>query len=314
MFKIGAIFILLAVSTTSYAADIFEDGKARDIAFATPLQASDTLGGYALYPGEGKWLFEKTNSTQSTGPSTIVLGSVLAKQDEAGTLFARLYVTANLNQGEGRSWSGTPCGPEHLIARNKPRGREDNCMTIDPAVLAVGEKQVTMLSIRITNTAGSGRYYTTLLQLNPALLGFRDTGLGDWNAEYIKTQPFKQAFLAKLTAWAEKLQDATNVAFSYNKPQDAFKDVPSWRELLPVPEALAQQKHSWGFLSAAEDIKNKKGYSALAFSPQGDYKTRWGNAWAQGSQELADKVALANCENGRAPSSPVCTLYATAKP
>lgn len=314
MYKAVLFAALAVLGSAGQAADLFEDGKAKEIPFRTPLQAGDTAGGYTLYPGEGKWQFEKASATTATGPGAIVLGSIIAKQDEAGTLFARLFATVNLTQGEGRSWSGSPCGPGHLVMRNKGRGREDNCMTIDPIAVSIGDKQVTMLSIRLTNTGNAGRYYTTTLQLNPALLGVRDTGVGDWNEEVVKSQPYKQAFVAKLGAWAEKLQDASIEAFGFSQPKDTFKNVPSWRTLLSVPESLGQEQHSWSFLSAAEDIKNKAGSKALAYSMQGEGKTRWGNAWAQTSQEVADKLALANCENGRAPSSPVCKLYPISAP
>lgn len=314
MYKAVLFAALAVLGSVGQAADFFEDGKAKDTPFRTPLQADDTAGGYSLYPGEGKWQFEKASTTTATGAGAIVLGSLIAAQDEGGTLFARMFVTVNLTQGEGRSWTGTPCGPGHLVMRNKGRGREDNCMTIDPIAVNIGERQVTMLAIRLTNTGNAGRYYTTTLQLNPALLGVRDTGVGDWNEEVVKSQPYKQAFVAKLGAWAEKLQDASIAAYGFSQPKGTYKDLTSWRTLLNVPEALAQEKHSWSFLSAAEDIKNKTGFKALAYSLQGENKTRWGNAWAQTSQEAADKLAMTNCENGRSPNSPVCKLYTASTP
>lgn len=312
MYKAVLFAALALLGGSGQAADIFEEGKARDIPFRTPLQVGDTAGGYTLYPGEGKWEFEKATTSMASGAGAIPMGTMSAQQSEAGILFAKLFVTVNLSQGESRSWAGTPCGPGHLVMRNRGRGREDNCMTIDAVGVNVGDKPTTFLSIRLTNTGASGRYYTTVLQLNPALLGVRDTGVGDWNEEVVKSQPYKAAFIAKLTAWAEKLQDATNGAFAFSQPKDTFKDLPSWRTLLAVPEALAQAKHGWGFLSAAEDIQNKAGFKALAYSQSGENKTRWGNAWGYTSQEAADKVALTNCENGRAPTAPACKLYVAA--
>jgi hypothetical protein len=307
--NIALTVALALIAGAANAGDFFQDGKPREIPFNTPLTESDTAGGYTLYPGEGKWLLEKAGTASTSGPGSIVLGTVTARQDEAGVLFARLYTVVNLNQGEGSSWSGSPCGPGHLVTKNKGQGRYDNCMTIDPYATTVGDKVVATLAIRITNTAGSGRYYTTNVYLNPALLGFRDTGVGDWSEEVIKSQPNKAAFIARLTTWAEKLQDASIKAFAFSKPQDTYKDVPSWRTLMPIPESLAQANHSWGFLSAVMDIQNKSGFKALAYSQWGEGKTRWGNAWGFTSQEGADKSALSNCENGRAPSAPACKLY-----
>lgn len=311
----AVLFATLAVlGNAGQAADLFENGKAKEIPFRTLMQPSDTAGGYTIYPGEGKWEIEKVTSSTASGASGIPLGTVTATQTENGTLSARLFVTVNLSQGEGRSWAGTPCGPGHLVMRNRGRGREDNCMTIDAVSFNIGEKPATFLSVRLTNTAGSGRYYTTVLQLNPALLGVRDTGVGDWSEEVVKSQPHKAALIAKLTAWAEKLQDAAIGAFAFDQPKDTFKDLPSWRTLLTVPVALAEAKHGWGFLSAAADIQNKAGFKALAYSQSGEYKTRWGNAWGLTSQEAADKLAMDNCEKGRAAATPVCKLYLPVTP
>lgn len=304
---------MAALGGASQAADLFEDGKAKDVSFRTLLEASDTIGGYTMYPGEGKWRFEKTSTSTATGPSATILGSLIATQEEAGTLFARLLVTTNLTQGDGRSWAGSPCAPGHLVMRNKGRGREDNCLTIDPISLNVGNKQVTMLSVRLTNTASGGRYYTSILQLNPALLGFRETGVGDWSEQVVGSQPFKQAFMGRLTAWAEKLQDATYAAFDFNKPQDSFKDIPSWRSLLPVPAELADKKFSWSFLSAIEDIHhNKAGFKALAYSHKG--YTHWGSAFKYASQELADEAAMTNCKKNLKADAPECQLYSFPAP
>lgn len=298
---------MTAIAGSSNAVDLFEDGKARDVPLYTVLQADDTVGGYTIYPGEGKWQFEKAVTGNATGAGNIAMGTLIAKQDESGLPFARLFVTTNLTQGDSRFWTGSPCAPGHLVTRNKGRGREDNCMTIDPVNFDMGGRVITVFSIKLTISGSGGRYYASTLQLNPALLGVRDSGYGDWTADVVETQPYKRDFINRLSAWAEKLQDATTAAFAFDKPKDAFKDLPSWRTLLNVPGELTQKKLSWTFLSAVEDLKhNKSGFKAIAYSQMGN--TQWGSAWKQSSQELANKTALANCEKNRWADAPECQL------
>jgi hypothetical protein len=37
--------------------------------------------------------------------------------------------------------------------------------------------------------------------------------------------------MGRLTTWADKLQDAVNIAIGYDKPQDSFSKVPSIQSL-----------------------------------------------------------------------------------
>lgn len=303
---VGVFCVLSNVS----AADLFEDGKLRPINQGDRISASDTLGGYAIYQGEGLWKLDVGKiSSSSGGGITIPMGSVQMHQDESGTMIARQWILANLGQNDTRAWSGSPCAPNHLVIRNKGRGREDGCMTIDPISVMVGDKPTLMFSILMTNSGSNGRYYTVNLVLNASFLGWRDTVVSGWAQEALNVSPDKQAFIDRLTTWAEKLQDSSIKAFDFSKPQDAYKSLVSWRTLLPVPEDLANKKYSMGFLSAVEDLKHKKDFVALAYSPQADFRTRWGNAWGAPSQGDADRIALANCENGRSPNSPPCKFY-----
>jgi hypothetical protein len=292
------------------AADLFVDGKLRDIGVRTKWTADDTQGGYAIYPGESKWEFFSGSVLGTSGPDSIVLGRSSWGQYEGGSLFARLDLTVNLNTGATtRSWSGTPCAPGHLIAVNKPRGREDNCMTVDAVTNKVGTVDVTLLRIRITNTAGAGRYYVMDLQLNPQLLGHMDTAPIEWSAEQLVLRPDRKEFLTRVGAWAERLQIATNVAFVNDKPQDAFKDMPSFRALMPVPDDLAQKKYSQSFLSALEDLKYRKAFKAMAMSMHSDGRMRWYRFWSKETQEEADQGAVQACNKDKPASYPECRPY-----
>jgi hypothetical protein len=79
--------------------------------------------------------------------------------------------------------------------------------------------------------------------------------------------------------------------------------------LMTVPDDLRGGEFSLGFLGAVEDLKNKSGFKAIAYSKNGPGATRWANAWSQATQDDADKRALDSCERERAPSRPPCRLY-----
>ena len=308
--KIAALVVSLSILTPALSADLFEDGKLRPIKLDDPIVQTDTIGGYAIYPGEGLWKFVRGSESTSTGSGdNVKIGYIHISQSEGNALFARQLITANLQQSDIRSWGGSPCATGHLVMRNKGRGRADGCMTIDPIMVNVGNTPVLMLSIVLTNSGSGGRFNRTTLDINPALLGVRNTGLGDWTPEYVASKPHRKAFMDKLTAWAEKFQDSSIEAFGYSKPQDAYNEIVSLRTLLPVPADLVSAKRSLEFLSVVEYLQYVKGYAALAFSPKGDYKTQWEYVSDKPSQEEADKLALANCESKRATSLPACALY-----
>lgn len=225
-------------------------------------------------------------------------------------MFARMGVTANLNQGgASRSWTGTPCSPGHWVTVNKNSGRDDHCMTIDPVSQKFGSKDVTFLYIKITNTAGSGRYYVIDLYLNPGLMGHTDTVVGHWTQAQLEQRPDRKEFAAQLTQWAEKLQDASMKAFDFSKPQDAFKDIASWRTLFAVAPELVNGKFTLQFSSALNDMKYRPGFKALAYTNYGEGRTRWNSAWAMETQLDANARALRECEQGRQSTAPACQLY-----
>ena len=101
-------------------------------------------------------------------------------------------------------------------------------------------------------------------------------------------------------------------AFDFSKPQDVYAQLPSFMSLLPVPKELVGQKRSISFLSAVEYLRHADSHKSIAYSRFEDYKGSWGFAIKQASQEAADKLALARCENFRAnnrPDAPTCEIY-----
>jgi hypothetical protein len=301
-------------STLCFSADLFQDGKLREIKNGDPIVATDTVGGYPIFQDDGRWKFTSGRRYDSTGGADpIRMGTVLLDYYQGTRLLARQSLSTSLDSGGvNRSWSGDPCSFDHFFIRNKSKGKQDQCMTIDPKIVNLGNTPTLFLTIVLTNSGSNGRYYQMWLYVNADLLGIKNTGLGDWTKELLKTKPHLQTAFDRLSKWGELLQDASMKTLDYSKPLDIYKDIPSLMTLLPVPEDLSSQKRSVGFLMELENLRYQAAYSSIAYSPWEDYKGSWGYASDKPSQELADSLAIEYCENDRKknrPNAPTCTIY-----
>lgn len=300
--------LMSLVALPSFGEDIFVEKIVREIAPKSPLVAGTTIGGYAIPSGENRWVYSSSSTVNAGGAGDIVLGKASWLQWEGAELMARLNMTANLNQGQSASWSGSPCSPTHLVVVNKGAGQYDNCLTIDAVNHRVGTKEVTMLSLKLTNTASNGRYYFVELMLNPALLGFRQTAAVDWTPELLKVKAERKEFIDRLTVWATGFQEASMKAFGYEKPQDAYAKIESWQALLPVPQYLKDKKHSQAFVSVVNDLTYRDGFKAVAYSNYAEGKTLWRASWSMQTQSDADARVLRECEQARQSTMPACQL------
>ena len=218
----------------SYGADLFQDGKLRDIKKGDLIVATDTIGGYPIYQDDGRWQFVSSKQWQSTGGDTIKMGEVSLHYFQGSELLAWQSLQATLAAGTISNWHGTPCSPDHLVVRNTGKGKQDNCMTIDPRIINIGATPTLFLTIALTNTGSMGRYYRLNLSVNAGQLGIKNSGVGDWTKEDLKVDAKKQEVLDRLTKWAELLQDASIQAFDFSKPQDVYAKIPPLANLLPA--------------------------------------------------------------------------------
>lgn len=231
--KPGLVSVALGlVCQTAGAEDLFIDAQPREIAQGTVLAPDTTIGGYAIYPGEGKWVFLGSKSHVLTGPATAWHGSATLVNVEAGGLSAIMNLYADIRSaGTSASWRSAPCNPGPLVVVNKQNGRFDNCMTIDAIKVNINQRDTTMLQVKVTLNGTNARYYSQTLLLNPDQFGFKGTVPGDWAESARANQPAMQAFMERLRLWAIRLHDASAVAFGSGKPADAFREVESWRIL-----------------------------------------------------------------------------------
>lgn len=230
---------LLACSTlaaSSFASELFPDRQTGSYTPGAELPAASTVGGHAVYQGNDSWQLVglTTQKTGTSGMATpLTLGVVkLVQGTPAEGWAAAMYIVVSLNSvGPRQYMTGAPCAGSHLITVNKGFGLEDNCLTVDadrPTGVANGP---TILTLKIYIAKSAGRLYVIDLNMNPAVLGFADTEPADWTPAAVKAAPERAAFVQRLQKWAEALQDSSDRALDFSKPQDAFANVPSFRTL-----------------------------------------------------------------------------------
>jgi hypothetical protein len=215
------------------AEDLFIGDVARDIKPGSELRPQDTIGGYPIFQGDSRW---RLVSASASGPSQygLVYGTAHVVQYERNSYLAEMIVTVNLNRSAHSIYiSNDPCGGEHLVKHSTVamlggEGTRGNCMTIDPVVVTIGNKQIQTIAIAITNTQSSSRYYRMKILLNPILLGLGSRIPEKSTDSAFAARPEMKKFIDAVTAWARQLQAATERAIGFDKPADAFLDVPSW--------------------------------------------------------------------------------------
>lgn len=307
--KVHAWMLLVCMAAgAAQGADLFlENRKLRPIAQGDALLPTDTVGGYAFYPGEGAWRFMDANSDMELGPTTFWLGNVTMLHKEGNQNIAYQYLTANLSRSESiPGWSGGPCTEERLVKKAVRFGNTESCLTVGVGANQTGD---IFFRLSVTNTASGGRYLQHRLSFVADYFGHRGTNEGDWTQLSLQANPRRKDVIERLTAWGEKLQSASAKAFAAGQSGDFYKDVPSYVSLMPVPDDLRGGDYSFNFLGAVEDLKNRDGFKAIAYSKTSPRATRWAASVGQATQSDADKQALENCERDRAPSRPPCALY-----
>jgi hypothetical protein len=221
-----------------HAEDVFKDNGSRDykqVEKYTPLPDTSTIGGYAIYRGGRTW--RVVGGESSVNNIRLRLGSLSVISPQNNDFFAETHTLVNLSQSNGY-FLAEPCKGSHLVAINKGGGQYDNCMTIDPFGATISKTNQTLLGIHIRNSQNGSRIYGLEVFLSLQQLGFPASQVSDWTEQSLAADPAKKALIAKVSAWAEQLQTGVNKAIGYDKPQDAFADVPPLDSLLP-PTAQA---------------------------------------------------------------------------
>jgi hypothetical protein len=237
------LFSLIGLIQGAHSRELFEEEKAPTFTRGQPIFATDQIGGYQIYRGNGTWQFEDAKVVTSGGNAdTIPIGLIRMSLWDAGEIVATQFVAANLRANNGAYWSGSPCDGESLAKRNRGRGRYDDCMTIKAEASIVGGKQETFLVVNTVQSQTGGRYYIGTVGVNVSNLGFPGSSVLEWNKFTVQSDPAKAAAVAKLQSWAELYQDAVAAQMNYRRPDDSFASVPRLRELLVIPNGTPKPK------------------------------------------------------------------------
>lgn len=291
------------------AGELVVNEKLKDLPPNYAIDKSDTIAGVPIYTGDTSVIVEKTINDFSTGGTSALPIARLKLRHEVQTQVFALQMYSQALRPSGGTWSGDPCGSNHLVRRNNGAGREDACFTIDPVMIQLGPDNLLFFNVKVTNT--SARYFQTIEFLfNARMLGFRDTGTGDWSEVAINLSPSKRKLIDHLTTWGEKFQKSALKAIR-DTDLSAYSSVPNVRSLVDTPAILSDKDYSAALIGAANDIlfnETKKDFKALAFTHPVSGLARFGNSWGEQTQEDADQIALRNCERVRPSSYPPCVL------
>jgi hypothetical protein len=218
--KMHAWMLLVCLSAgAAQAADLFqEDRKLRPIAQGDALLPTDTAGGYAFYPGDGKWKFLDGKADMVLGPTTFWMGNLAMAHKEGNNTIATQYLSVNLNRSpDTPGWRGGPCTSERVVRKTTRFGNTESCMTVD---MQANQTGAVFIWLTVTNTAAAGRYMQHRIALFADFFGHRGTSVQDWSPASLQAVPRRKAFVDQLAAWTEKLQVASVKAFDAGQAGD----------------------------------------------------------------------------------------------
>jgi hypothetical protein len=251
---------LMFLTTTAYAEDLFSNNKPIPFEFGRPLAASDTIGGYPIWQGDGKWqlMHLEVNTTASRrGPGAlepnlipIPLGRLYLIQAEQRKLVSSMEVIANLAQAWTEYWSGEPCKSEDFLWKKalSDHFADLNCVSLShvtgfqfyplfkPYLTKLRQENIdlppTVLAITVSRYGTNGRLLFVQVIVNPEPYGFqRETGqvwaANPWHKEFASKDPKKKEFIDQLAKWAEAF--AVRVGGpAFGKDAQAFSGLPSY--------------------------------------------------------------------------------------
>jgi hypothetical protein len=246
--KILTLIATLLLVNSVYSQDLFDNNLSRDYKPTSIIKSDTTIGGYPIFQGGRIWraLSGKTNSNNIN----LKLANIQLISPIDNNYFAEISLMVNLEQ-RNSYFTSDICTTSHLYKLNNGGGKYDNCLTIDPYMVKIRGKSINTFHINVRNSQQGARIYDLNLLFNLSYLGFPQTEITDWTEDSISRDVKKKQLMEKITAWAKKLQDGVSKAIEYNKPQNAFEDVPPISDLLPVENMIASDSEK------AVDISNK---------------------------------------------------------
>ena len=187
------------------------------------VQSNDTFGGYSIFAPDGDWEMISTSMNQTTGGSgPLKQPWVSMARYKDGKVLMLQFITLTIQQGFSSGWSGDPCGGEKIVKINVVRASLDRCAVAVIKPIRIAGVQTDILEILFIENNTGGRLYQSTFNIYFENLGHTHSTVTDKSGEFNR----------RLKEWMSKFLDATIKAAGYDKPADAFKDVPTFTDAI----------------------------------------------------------------------------------
>jgi len=187
------------------------------------VQSNDTFGGYSIFAPDGDWTIYGTSMSQTTGGSgPLKQPWVGLERYQNGKWVMAQSITLTIQQGFSSGWNGDPCGGEKIVKINFIRGSLDRCAVAVIKPIRIGGVQTDTLEILFIESNMGGRLYMSTFNIHYENLGLTHSTVTDKSSEFNR----------RLKEWMGKFLDATIKAAGYDKPAEAFKDVPTFTDAI----------------------------------------------------------------------------------
>jgi hypothetical protein len=139
-------------------------------------------------------------------------------RNDQGKLAMEQILTVTTSNASFNGWSGSPCSGDFLIKIYVNRGRYDRCATTKFIEKKLSGVSTEALEINFTETNSNGRLYISTFNIYYDNIGLARSEINDKNSELNK----------KIKDWMNTFLEGVIKASSYEKPADAFNNVPTF--------------------------------------------------------------------------------------
>jgi hypothetical protein len=216
------IILLILSSKIAFAVDFLVGEKFNP---QTPkgylIRQEDTIAGYPIFAADGDWKIYGNFMGQSTfGSQRLNQPFIYMERYQDYKWVMGQSISVSILGSGASSWSGDPCSGDKIIKIKVLRGGLDRCATSELKTIRIGGVQTETLEINFTETNSGGRLYQSKFNIHYENLGFSNSSVSNTASDFNK----------RLHEWMLKFQDALVKAAGFDKPADAFKDVPTFTD------------------------------------------------------------------------------------
>jgi len=183
------------------------------------VQPGDTIGGYPIFAVDGDWKIYFTFLGEATSRNDSAQQPIIYMfRNEQGKWAMEQILTVTTANPGGNGWSGSPCSGDFLIKIYVNRGRYDRCATTKIIDKKLSGVTTEALEIKFTETNSSGRLYISTFNIYYDAIGLARSEINNKDSDLNK----------KIKDWMNTFLEGVIKASSFEKPADAFNNVPTF--------------------------------------------------------------------------------------